>query len=468
MPVEFIGAMQFVFLYYFLVINTVYLLLNILSIPVVTRYMEERSLDNLPHVQTGFEPPISIIVPAYNEEKTIAASIRSLLQLEYGEYEVVVVNDGSKDETLQVLIREFNLIAFEEAYRVRLKTEPIRTIYYSVMHPNLRIIDKENGGKSDSLNAGINIAHFPLFCSIDADSILQRDSLRRIVRPFLEDQTTIACGGVIRVANGCDVRGGFLVKAGLPTNILALFQIVEYLRAFLFGRLGWTPLNAVLIISGAFGVFRKETVVEVGGYRTDTVGEDMELVVRLHRVMREKKRKYRISFVPDPICWTEAPEDLKTLAMQRMRWQRGLCESLILNRSLLFNPKAGTIGWLAFPFMFLFEMFGPVIEVLGYVIMLLSVCFGLISFQAYAAFMSIAIGFGVLLSVSSLLLEELSFHIYPRLGHVVAMGAAAVLENFGYRQINSIWRLMGLFGYLRKSKAKWGKMSRTATWQRAA
>ena len=462
-----ITVIQWTFLLYFTGFCGGYLILNILSFVYLRRYVEERSLGSLPQRYSGYEPQISIIAPAYNESATIAASIRSLLQLSYSEYEIVVVNDGSKDQTLQVLTREFGLVPFPEAYDYRLPTKAIRAVYYSTVHANLRVIDKENGGKADALNAGINLSRYPLVCCVDADSILQRDSLQRVVQPFLDDPSTVACGGTVRVANGCEVSGGFLVKIGLPTNWLALFQIIEYLRAFLFGRMGWSPLNAVLIISGAFGLFHRDTIIAAGGYRHDTIGEDMELAVRLHRRLRDQKRRYRITFVPDPTCWTEAPEDLRTLKTQRIRWQRGLLESLWAHRDLLCGRSAGVVGWLAFPFLVLFEAMAPIVEIFGYLIMTLGFGLGVVSAEAMGAFLIVAIGFGVLLSVSALLLEEVSFHVYPRPGHLVMLFVAAVGENFGYRQLNAMWKLIGTYQWLRGKTAKWGDMTRTASWQSA-
>ncbi|HET9963544.1 MAG TPA: glycosyltransferase [Nitrospiraceae bacterium] len=460
-----ISISEWLFLSYFLGLTAGYLMLDLIAIFYLRQYMEERVLETLPQSYTGFEPQISILVPAYNEAATIAASVRSLLQLSYSEYEIVVVNDGSKDATTDVLRKEFQLFPFPEAYNPQLPTKPIRAIYHSALHTNLRVIDKENGGKADSLNAGINLSLYPLFCCIDADSILQRDSLRRVVQPFLDDHRTVACGGTVRIANGCRVENGFLTKIGLPSNLLALFQIVEYLRAFLFGRLGWSPLNAMLIISGAFGVFHKESVVAVGGYRDDTIGEDMELVVRLHRHFRLIGKPYRITFVPDPVCWTEAPEDVRTLKNQRIRWQRGLCESLTKNADLLFHRRGGTIGWLSFPFMALFEGVGPVIEVFGYCFLIVGLLFGIVSIQAWLILLVAAIGLGVLLSVSALLLEELSFHVYPAQRDVVKLLLAAVVENFGYRQVNSLWKAIGLWRWMRGKQAQWGEMKRSASWQ---
>lgn len=459
-------AFEWVFLGYFVMINTGYLLLDFTALAGIVPHMRERVTESFPSAGMSLEPPVSVLVPAYNEEATVEATVEALLQLNYSEYEVVVVSDGSTDGTLDALVRRFSLRPFPEAYRARLPSQPIRGIYASTIYPNLRVIDKENGGKADTLNAGINAARYPLFCSIDADSILQRDSLRRVARPFMEDARTVAAGGTVRIANGCSVRNGFLERVGVPRNLLALMQIVEYLRAFLFGRLGWSPLNALLIISGAFGLFHKETVVAAGGYRTDTVGEDMELVVRLHRHLKGRRGSYRITFVPDPICWTEVPETIRTLGRQRIRWQRGLVESLWLNRSLLF--RGGAVGWLSFPFTMFFEGFGPVVEIAGYGFFVGGAIAGVLSVDAMLIFLLAAIGMGVLLSVSALLLEELSFHVYPHPGQIGLLFLAALVENFGYRQLNSVWRLVGLTRWLFGRKGEWGQMTRSAAWRRTS
>lgn len=457
---QIILATQWFFLLYFIVQAAGYFLLDIISAVYLWRYIRERSVDRLRQGYLGLEPPISILVPAHNEETTIEASIRSLLQLSYPEYEIIAVNDGSDDRTLEVLIRQFSLVPYPEPYPVHLPTKPVRAIYRSTVHTNLRVIDKENGGKSDALNAGINVSRCPLVCSVDADSILQRDSLFRVVQPFLEDPSTVASGGTVRVRNGCEISGGFLTKVGLPRSPLALVQVVEYLRAFLFGRMGWSPLNAMLVISGAFGLFDKEAVVAVGGYRTDTLSEDMELVVRLHRQQRLQRRRYRITFVPDPICWTEVPEDLKTLRDQRVRWQRGLSESLATNLELLFNPKGGAVGWLAFPFTVMFEWLSPLVHVAAYFLMTGLFLLGYVSIQAMTAFLVVEIGFGIVLSVCALFLEEISFHVYPRAKHVGILFLAALAENFGYRQLHSVWKLIGLYRWAIGFKAEWGEQKR--------
>ena len=452
-------------LLYFIVLNGVYLALNLLSTLALYRNNQHREVNELPQSFSTLEPPISVLVPAFNEATTIAATVRSVLQLTYAEFEIIVINDGSNDETLEVLKQEFSLLPFPEAYRIQIPTEKVRGIYRSTTHLNLRVIDKANGGKADSLNAGINASRYPLFCGVDADSILQRNSLQQVVQPFLRSPHMVATGGTIRAANGCDVKDGYLTRVDLPRNPCALFQVIEYLRAFLFGRLGWSSLNAMLIISGAFGLFKKATVIEVGGYRTNTIGEDMELVVRIHHEMRAKQKPYRLEFVPDPVCWTEVPEDWRTLRNQRIRWQRGLAESLNSHWGLMFSRHGGWPGWVAFPFMVIFEWLGPVLEFCGYLWMLYAYFTGAISWQAFGLFVFVALGLGFLLSVSGLLLEQLSFRMYPNLRQLALMVLMVIVENLGYRQLNTWWRIVGLFRWVRQKESKWGVMKRKGTWQ---
>ena len=462
------GVFQWLFLGYFAALNGTYLLLNLIALLAIRRDSPARLAARLPQYASGLEPPISVLAPAYNEAATIASSVRSVLQLDYPAFEVIVINDGSKDATLQVLKAEFGLVEFPEAYRIALPVAPVHAIYRSPTHPNLRVVDKVNGGKADALNAGINASRHPLFCAVDADSILETGSLRRVVRPFLEDANVIASGGTVRIANGCRVSGGFLEQVGMPHSWLARVQIVEYLRAFLFGRMGWSPLNALLIVSGAFGVFRRSAVVEAGGYRIATIGEDMELVVRLHLHHRAARRAYRIVFLPDPVCWTEAPETLRVLKSQRKRWQRGLLESLWANRALLLHRRGGAVGWLAFPAMLLFEALGPIVEIVGLALLLAGATLGFISWSVCLTFLVLAVGLGLMLSASALLLEELSFHIYPRLSQLFQLCAAMLVENFGYRQLTLCWRILGMLEWLAGRPGKWGNMQRTASWERTA
>jgi cellulose synthase/poly-beta-1,6-N-acetylglucosamine synthase-like glycosyltransferase len=462
---EFFGWAALGFL---LLSNAAYLTLNIVSFVVLRRYKQRQTLGILSTRFSNLEIPVSLLIPAYNEEATVVATVRSMLQLNYSHFEIVVINDGSTDRTLDQLKEAFDLHLFPEVVRRRLTTQPIRHIYRSAAYPELKVVDKENGGKSDALNAGINVAQYPLFCALDADGVLRPDSLQSITRPFLDDPRTVAAGGIIRIANGCEVVNGWVVGTGLPRHPLALLQVVEYTRAFLFGRLGWNPVNGLLVISGAFGVFHKETIIEAGGYRNDAIGEDMELVVRLHRTLSSAGRPYRIVFAPEPVCWTEAPEDIRTLRSQRIRWQRGLCESLWMHRSLLFSRRGGWAGWAAFPFALFFEGMSAVFESAGWIYFGVGYLAGWVDLDFALTFLVVNIGFGILLTVSALLLDEISHHTYPRQSQIFGLLIAAIAENFGYRQVNLYWRLLGLLQWLTGTKAKWGDMKRTATWTSTA
>lgn len=459
-----VQILEALFFGYFVVIYFVYASLCIIAVFEIRRYLQVASVIEADNVFSSLDLPISVIVPAYNESDSIITSVRAMLQLEYPDYEVLVVNDGSTDDTLAKLVNEFGLQIFPEAYRNRVICKTVRGVYRSLRYPMLRVIDKENGGsKADAMNAGINACRNPLFCAVDADSIIEPDSLRRAVRPFLEDPRTVAAGGTVRIANGCLVRGGFLEEVRLPSSYLALVQVVEYLRAFLFGRMGWNKMNAVLIVSGAFGVFDKEAVVNIGGYYADAVGEDMELILRMHRYFRETGAPYKITFVPDPICWTDAPEDLGSLSSQRIRWQHGLGQALMLHKSLIFKRNGGAVSWLAIPFFLLFELFGPVVELAGYIFMVSGTLYGWISWGTAAVFFCLAVGLGVLLSTSAIVLEEMSFHVYPRIRDLLKLYWVAVTENFGYRQLTVLWRIRGTISWLRGRAPEWGDMKRSAS-----
>ena len=309
---------------YFVFINIIYILMLLVAFNAIKKYSQHiQSLEMKNLFLSPFAKPVSLLVPAYNEQATIVGSLKSILQLQYPAYEIILINDGSSDNTMEQLLNSFDLIKTKNVFRKQLPCQDIKAIYESSTYSNLTVVDKVNGGKADALNAGINISKYPLICSLDADSVLEPDVLVKIVRPFIEDHTTVAAGGSIRIANGCEIFAGKINKIGLPKSLLGKFQVMEYLRAFLAGRMAFSLINSLIIISGALGIFKKNKVIEVGGYHTSSVGEDMELVLRLHARLREKKEPYNITFIPDPVCWTEAPENLKVLGLQRKRWQRG-------------------------------------------------------------------------------------------------------------------------------------------------
>jgi len=461
---HFVQIVEWTFLGYFAAINLAYLAQCLLAVRSVRRYLKSSSIDELDPAYSTVHLPISLVVPAYNESKSIVTSIKALLQLEYPDFEVVVVNDGSTDDTLEKLIAGFQLYPYPEAYRKQVPCKPVRATYRSARYRNLRVVNKENGGcKADAANAGINICRNPLVAIVDADGVLQRNSLTRAVRPFLENPETVAAGGAIRIANGCTLREGFLEEVGLPSNPLALMQVIEYMRSFLFGRMGWEPLGAVLIVSGAFGVFRRTTLIEAGGFNPQAVGEDMELIVRIHRIMKQQRRRYHIGFIPDPVCWTDAPESLKDLGSQRTRWHHGLGQALMLNKWLMLNPRGGTVSWLAIPFYVLFELLGPIIEAVGFVFFLGGATFGLIAWSEASIFMLLALSLGMLMSVCAIMLEEFSFPMYRKPRELALLYAAALLENFGYRQLTVWWRLKGFFRWVTGRRHKWETITRSAS-----
>jgi len=453
--------LQMGILIYFFMVNGLYLLLFLFSCAIIINYrLVSRFRGPSEILKARVTPPISILVPAYNEEKNIVSSVRALLELNYPQYEVIVINDGSKDNTLDVLEKAFSLRRTAHVYHRELPTATVKGVYRSKVYPNIWVLDKENGGKADALNAGMNFSQYPLYCAIDADSVLEKDALVRVIRPYMDRfQEVVAVGGIVRVANGCSISHGVVEEVGLAKKWLPNFQVVEYLRAFLSGRVAWGAWNGLLVISGAFGVFKKQPVMDIGGYSTETVGEDMELVVRLHRSLREQKRSYRIHFIPDPVCWTEVPHQWRTLARQRNRWQRGLGQALYRNLSMFANPKYGSIGMVAMPYFFLVELLSPAVELFGYTLFGIAIYMGVVYWEAVATFLILAVWMGIFLSLLSVLLEEFTLHRYPRVRNLLKLLFCAVLENFGYRQMTAFFRLRGLYDFARKENA-WGFIER--------
>ncbi|HXI02405.1 MAG TPA: glycosyltransferase [Candidatus Saccharimonadales bacterium] len=446
-------------LYYFLALNLTYLALFFVSLREVLKFVKRTFFSDYQQIlASDLTWPITILVPAHNEEKTIVETVRSLQMVNYGEFEIVVINDGSTDRTLKNLIEAFELRRLDKVYRKSIPTRPIRGLYGNLLNQNLLVIDKEKGGKSDALNAGINASRYPLFCSVDADSVIEEDALLRVVKPFMEHPgETVAVGGIVRIANGCEVHEGRVTQIRLPDKSIPVFQVVEYLRAFLTGRIGWSVMRSLLIISGAFGLYKKSEVIEVGGYDSRSDTEDLELVVQLHENCRRKRSRYRIVFVPDPVCWTEVPTTLGVLFRQRNRWHRGLLQSLWRHRKILFNPKFGIIGAIAFPYFLFFETLGPFIEILGYLAVTLSVILGIINWEFFFLFFALAVLYGVFLSIAAVLLEELSFRRYPGWLDLTKLVVFGVLENFGYRQLLSISKMQAFWQFLRR-RGSWGDM----------
>lgn len=456
---QLIYTWEFVFFLYFIFVNLSYFLLNILGFLSIRQVLKSTLHDGW-FVQFDFyDIPVSIIAPAYNEEVTIIDSVRSLLNLNYSEFEVIVVCDGPKDRTLEVLIEAYELVPNLETPRLKLSHKPIQKNFRSLKDKRLKVVLKENGGKADALNCGINLSSYPLFCAIDADSVLDSEALHTLVQPFSIENNTVATGGIIRIANGCEIIDGQVHQINTPKTWLEKIQIVEYLRAYLNGRMGWVAIDSVMIISGAFGLFLKSAVLEVNGYNHNTVGEDMELILKLREHALKTNTKINISFVPHAICWTQCPNTLSVLASQRKRWQKGLFESLWNSKSLLFQRRTGLLGFYTFPFFICVEALGPFIELLGYISLVIFGFLGYIDWYSFIYFYVLAFAFGLVLSLGAILIEVTFFNHY-KARHIVDLFIACILENLWFRYIHSYWRLIGSIQYFTKAKVAWGEMKR--------
>lgn len=452
---------HFVVYYYSLAIGC-YLLLVVAALFSSARHLRHlrgQALRQL--LDSPFTPPVSILVPAHNEEASLTDSVRSLLRLSYPAIEVVVINDGSTDGTMEELRRAFSLVPTRLVVRPTTPCAAIRGVYISPQESRLLVVDKENGGKSDALNAGLNFARSPYFCAVDADALLESDALLRVMAPVVDDRSAVvAVGGIVRVANGCLVEKGEMRRVRLPRSPVEVLQVVEYLRGFLFGREGWSALGSLLIISGTFGVFSRQLALEIGGYRLDTVGEDMDLVVRMHRRLCETGRPYRILFVPDPVCWTEVPSDLRTLARQRRRWHKGLLDVLWRNRRMMFNPAYGRAGMIGFPYQLIVELLGPIVEVAGILTILAAALLRALDGATVLYFLVFSYLGGTIISVAAVLLEELTYKRYAGVRELLRLLAYAFLEFFPYRQFLIVCRILGMVDYLRGRRRTWGAQRR--------
>ena len=447
---------------YALALNLTYLLLWPLARRGMTRTVRRRSWAwHEEAFASPLTPGISILVPAFNEETVILESVRSLLAQRYSRFEVVVVDDGSTDETAGTLIDAYDLRQVTPAPRKRLEYEPVTEMYRGAAPHDITLVRKANGGRADALNAALDVARHPYVIVTDADSIIDPDGLSVMVRPVLEDpERVIAVGGTIRVGNSCRIESGRVVEARLPNGRLAAYQVIEYLRAFLFGRVAWDSIGALVIVSGAFGLFRRDVVDEVGGYWTDTVGEDLELTVRLHRHMREQDRPYRITFAPDPVCWTEVPSDMGSLGRQRRRWHRGLGETLWRHRSMMLRPRYGTPGMIALPYFLTFEFAGPLMELAAWIAFPIGLALGIVSWHLVAAFILCSWVLGTLVTLVACGLEEQGYRNYRRVRDLGRMMCLAVFENMWFRQLIDFYRLAGVYDIARR-KEGWGAMRRT-------
>ncbi len=449
---------------YAILIMSSYLGLAYLSVKELRSYLKKNSFVDYEVLLTSeFAPKLSLIAPAYNEGFTIEENVKSLLSLNYNDYQVIVVNDGSKDNSMEILIKTYDLVLTEIDFHAQIKTKEIKGLYTSknAAFKKLIVVDKENGGKADALNAGLNIAQNPYVVCIDVDCILDKDSLLKLAKPFLEShgERIIATGGVVRIANQCIIKNGRLVEINVPDVLLPRIQVLEYLRAFLLGRMAWGRLDGLLLISGAFGAFDKEIALLAGGYDTKTVGEDMELVVRMRRYMLENKLPYTVRYIPDPLCWTEAPEDFKIFKKQRSRWMRGTIETLKFHKKMFLNPKYKLLGMLSIPYWTLFEFLAPGIEFIGLVITIVFLIIGLLNWHFFLLLLLFVYTFAVFFSVIALFSEERTFHKYPKQADFFKLLLAAFIEPFYFHPLTVYSALIGYKEKIMGTKG-WGEMTR--------
>jgi len=445
-------------------IFSTYLMLTVFSAISLRKYLRKNSyVDYNSIVSSPLAPSLSVIAPAFNESQTIIDNIRTLLSLYYNNYEVVVVNDGSSDDSLEKMVAHYELEKVNYYFDYRLPCKRIRGVYKSQNRSfkKLTVIDKANGGKADSLNAGLNVIRNDLVVSIDADSIMEPDALLKLVKPFMEakDKRVIGAGGVIRIANSCEISGGHIEKINLPKQFLPRAQVMEYTRAFLMGRMAWSELDGLLLISGALGMFDREILIKAGGYSTNTVGEDMEMVVRIRRYMVDNNLNYDVVYIPDPLCWTEVPTTVRVLARQRSRWTRGTMETLWAHRKLFFNRKYKKLGMLGYPYWLMFEYLAPIIEFLGILWFIFLMISGKLNWPFFLLLTGFVYFFAVSLSIWSVLFEEITFHKYERRRDVLRLIGTAFLEPIFYHPLVMLMSIKGNFDKL-FNRNSWGKMER--------
>jgi cellulose synthase/poly-beta-1,6-N-acetylglucosamine synthase-like glycosyltransferase len=458
--VHWITGFNLLVLSYFFLGNGIYTILMLLSLRATWVHIRKMAYHGLDALRVSLlTPPVTIIIPAWNEQDVIVNSVRSALRSDYPEFQVMVVDDGSTDKTVDRLVESFELAPMEGAYQANIPTAPVRTFYRNSKIPNLVVVSKVRGGKPDALNAGINLCRSPYFCNLDADCLLERDALLRLMDPIVNSvKRTVVSGGILRILNGCETEGGRVLRVGLPRTWLERFQVVEYLRSFLFGRTGWHLLGGTLIVSGAFAVFHRVTVIEAGGFSRDTVTEDMDLIVQLHQWAADNHRQIRMSFTSDPVCWTECPSTLRMLAHQRRRWQLGLCQTLWKHSEILFARKYGIVGWLSTPFHTYVEGMGAAVEFLGYLLVPLALYLGIVPRGLLLVFILLGFIYGGFLSVGAVLLEELTYRRYPRFKDLMTLLMFAILENIGYRQLVLYFRFQGVLKFIQGSR-RWEKVA---------
>lgn len=407
---------------------------------------------------------VSVIAPAFNEGVNIVNNVKSLLSLTYPKFEIIIINDGSTDDSLSKLIKEFELVKVDFYYQEKIVTKTIRGHYKSTnpIYSKLLVVDKENGkSKADASNAGINSSQYPLFLCTDVDCILKRDTLLKLAKPFMENEKrVIATGAGIRISNSCEVKDGFLHRVHFPKDWFPRFQELEYIRSFLFGRMAWSQINGLLLVSGGLGMFDKEMTIKAGGYWHQSLGEDMELITRMRKYMYDNKLPFLIKYIPESLCWTEVPDTKEVLIRQRTRWARGLIQTLYLHRKMFFNPKYGKTGFLILPFFLIFEFLVPIIELLGIIAMVIIFLNKSLNFYNLAIIGFSVYIFYILITLISILIDDLLYKSYANYKELIVLILMVMIEPFVYHPLSVYASLKGYWFFFRQKEQKWGVMVR--------
>jgi cellulose synthase/poly-beta-1,6-N-acetylglucosamine synthase-like glycosyltransferase len=455
---SFIGIFSMIYILF-------YCVLALLSYLAIKKHLNTKYyIPNNVILKSNYLPGVSVVAPAFNEGPNVVYNVKSLLSLSYPKFEVVLVNDGSTDDTLQKLIQEFELVKVDFYYQEKIVTKPVRGHYKSTnpLYSKLLVVDKENGkSKADASNAGINSTKYPLFLCTDVDCILKNDTIIKLAKPFIESKKrVIASGAGIRISNSCEVKDGFLVKIHFPKGWYPRFQELEYVRAFLFGRMAWSQINGLLLVSGGLGMFDKEIVIAAGGYWHKSLGEDMELITRMRKYMYDNKLPFSIQYIPESLCWTEVPATREVLIRQRVRWARGLIQTLYLHKKIFFNPKYSKTGFLIFPYFFLFEFMIPILEFIGIIVLIIVFCTLDVNYTNFIYLSFMVYLFYLIITFISIFLDDLIYKNYANTKEIIALIAMAIIEPFCYHPVNVYASLKGYYHFFRKKEQSWGNMQR--------
>ena len=461
----FVKVYEYFIFFYATALILSYMVLAVFSFISINRYKSYNTdIDDEELLNSELAPGISVIAPAYNEEKTIIINVKSLLTLNYPLFEVIIVNDGSKDDTLDLLIKEFDLVEAPFAYVEKIKSKPYKRTFKS-QNPKydiLTVIDKENGGtKADAFNAGLNASVFPYYLNTDVDCILARNTLSKMIKPVLNSKTrVIAVGATLRMSNNCDIEEGVITRVRPPKALIPRFQELEYIRSYLLGKMGWELINAVPNVSGGLGMFDKEIAIKAGGYGADSHAEDMDMMTRMAVHMMNNKIPYKIGYIPLSCCWTEGPPNIQILGRQRTRWASGLFQMFSDHRKILFNPKYKNLGLITFPYVFIFEFLAPIIEAFGILFTIFLILFGQVNWTFAPLILFYSYAFAVMISSIVIIWDQMTFKYYNTTREVLKLFVIALIEPFLYHPMIMFFSLKGYFSFITSRELAWGTMTR--------